>query len=120
MKTEFPVHQSEEELQEVVVLRLRHLGYTVYEFAKPGAHRRLGGIVPEAWPDLLIIHQGGDHTYIELKSVNGKRTPKQIARHAELKNLGCYVQTCYTFEQAIEVVAMRQTFLGTIKRIAGA
>ncbi len=114
--TQLPVHQSEEELQAAVVQRLTHLGYKVYEFGKPGAHRRLGGILPEGWPDLLIIHlardpKSGAHTYIELKIPGEGLSPKQKRLHAELTTLGCYVITAYTFEQAIDWVESRQRAL---------
>ena len=111
---------NEATLQQALVDHVRQVhGLLVVEFAKPGTHGRLRGVLPSGWPDWCVIGttsrtwfqysgglatradsrsvvQTGVHVYFETKMMRGKLSLDQIAMHEAIAAAGCRVEVIQT------------------------
>lgn len=94
---------TEEDIQITIVAWLRLRGWLVFEFAKGGTHRRLGGSLPVGFPDLVAI-QNGSHVYFEVKAPKGRLSPAQEALHAEMREAGCDIFVVRSLEEVWDIL----------------
>lgn len=107
---EYLVYESrkrlEKQVQEALVRQAGRMGYTVREFAKVGAHGKVGGIVPKSWPDMLLGKDG--HCFgVEAKRWGEKATPEQLAEHEVLRQVfGLTVYVVHDEEELMVAMAL--------------
>lgn len=71
--------ESEKQIEQYLVKRVKELGGKAYKFVSPGN----AGV-----PDRLVCLPGGKMVFVELKAPEKKPTALQIVKHRELQNLG--------------------------------
>lgn len=58
---------------------------------------------PPGTPDILVVIRGRV-LYLEAKTETGKLSPVQVARHKELRSVGCRVEVIRSVKEAIAIV----------------
>lgn len=98
--------RSEKQVQEALVWAALRMGYAVREFAKAGAHGRVGGIVPKSWPDMLLGKDG--HCFgLEVKRWGRKATADQLFEHEVLRAIfGITVYIVHNEEEMLVAMAL--------------
>ncbi len=99
-------YSTEAEIQHRIVMRLQDLGALVLQFAIPGTHRRLGGIIPAGYPDLEVLLDGKVY-WMEVKSDKGKSNANQIEMHKKFLAQGFIVHIVRSVEQAEAIINRR-------------
>lgn len=89
--------QLEKDFQADVVKFLTLEGFEAFEFAKSGTHKKLGGVVPDHWPD-VVAFQAGKTLALECKAGNRKATLGQKLMLERLAAQGVYTGVVRTLE----------------------
>ena len=92
---------NERTLQQALVDHVRQVhGLLIVEFAKPGTHSRLRGVLPTGWPDWCVIvmvpitkwFSISKHIYFETKTLRGTVSMEQTLMHTLLREQGVRVE----------------------------
>ena len=103
--------QTENQLQAEIVRELRKLGLFVVAIPNGGKRRpkeaqqlRNRGVV-KGFPDLAVLRNDRDITFLELKTDEGKLQPEQIIVGMTLRTLGFPVHVVRSLDEALKVFA---------------
>lgn len=94
---------KEEAVQRTLIEWAQWHGWTVYEFAKKGTHRKLKGSVPTGWPDWLAIRDGR-YIHVETKTTRGELSDDQRECIAEIRAAGGTVLVPYGVDDGIRLM----------------
>ena len=71
-------------------------------YAPDGSHVSTG--LPEGFPDLMVVMDGGKVGYIETKVHPRRPTEAQLRVQAALRAHGCPAGTAYTLDEALAIL----------------
>lgn len=91
---------AEKKVQRTLTEWAQWHGWTVYEFAKKGTHKKLKGSVPTGWPDWLAIRDG-QYIHVETKTTTGELSDDQRERIAEIRAAGGTVLVAYGVDDGL-------------------
>ena len=100
-------YADEDELMWDVIVHLRKRGLTVEHMdsgSKSQTARARAGRPSKGWPDITVFCPGARTVFLETKTEEGKLSPDQIKKHAELERLGFRVGVVRTKRAALEFV----------------
>jgi len=94
--------QSEDDLQTAICKRLALEGWCCIQYAKPGTHRQLKGVLPDGHPDVIAFRKDR-YVMMEVKLAGEILNEKQKLYHRYLQELGVSVRIVRSVEEALEV-----------------
>lgn len=96
-------YSTEAEIQHEIVMMLQDYGALVHQFAIPGTHKRLGGIIPAGYPDLEVLFDGKVY-WFEIKSYKGRSNANQIEMHKKFLAQGFTVHIVRSKEEVKQII----------------
>jgi len=100
---------TEAQIQAALIERLELGGKLIIRlnsgFAMGASGRRIK-TAPPGTPDLLVLGQGGQHLFIEVKSPKGKLNSNQVQMHQQLSELGHTVKIVRSMQDVEEVAPL--------------
>ena len=94
--------QPERDLQQAICERLALEGWCCIQYAKPGTHRQLKGVLPDGHPDVIAFRKDR-YVMLEVKTATGRRSKGQKLFALYFAAYGITVHVVRSVEEALEV-----------------